>query len=77
MAKHWYNMLNSQSGARPRTFIKECENCCKEYVCKTEIQDRNIGLDYDICPYCGACNGVSKSMLFINRRLSWDTGQKR
>lgn len=76
MSKHWSNLLKSQTESQPRTSIKECRNCHKEYVCKTEMQERNIGIDYDICPYCGACNGVSKSMLFVNKRLSWDVSQK-
>ena len=73
--KHSWSVMPKDLPISEKSSVIECQNCGKSYICKTIFQERNIGLDYNICPYCSACNGVSKRVLFNNRRLSWDTGK--
>lgn len=48
----------------------ECNNCHNYYRQEVRLQSfYNQELDYDICPYCSACNGVSRQVLFINKKV--------
>ena len=70
MKHSWVGLQNKQSKPKVGHSIVPCANCGKSYY-----QERHASsvfskdLDYDICPHCSACNGVSRTTIYNNRKL--------
>lgn len=70
MRHNWVGLHTEKSKPRVGHSIIPCSNCGKCYYQErhaTSIFARD--LDYDICPHCSACNGVSRTITYNNRKL--------
>ncbi len=76
MQHRWLSRSNCKQSSKPFQGLKKCANCEKEYITDVSEQVYNIGLDYDICPYCSACNGVSTKVSFTNRKVQLTSHDK-
>ena len=71
MRHHWYIPEDSIKKIKEHDIVKKCENCNQYYHQITEVQPHyNSTLDFDVCPHCSACNGVSDKLMFINTKLT-------